>query len=119
VLDEDGMFERRCNLSMVELEPIEAEDDAMIDRHHQRGDLESHGLVDVRSDLTRFDGERLRQLVENQARYTGSTRARAILDDWEGYLPKFRKVMPTEYRRALRELAEQKAAEDQIAAAGE
>ena len=119
VLDEDGMFERRCNLSMVDLEPIEAEHDAMVDRHHQTGDLEAHGLVDVRSDLTRFDGERLRQLVENQARYTGSTRAREILDDWDAYLPKFRKVMPTEYRRALRELAEQKATEDQIAAAGE
>lgn len=119
VLDEDGMFERRCNMSMVDLEPVEAEDDAMVDRHHQTGDLETHGVVDVRSDLTRFDGERLRQLVENQARYTGSTRAREILDDWDAYLPKFRKVMPTEYRRALRELAEQKAAEAQIAAAGE
>ena len=31
-------------------------------------------------------------------------RAREILDDWANYLPKFRKVMPVEYRRALREM---------------
>jgi glutamate synthase (NADPH/NADH) large chain len=58
-------------------------------------------------DMSRFDAERLHQLIVNQARYTGSTRARSILEDWEAYLPKFRKVMPVEYRRALAELAAQ------------
>ena len=71
---------------------------------HQTGDLESHGLVDV-TDMTRFDAERLYQLIENHLHYTGSTRAKAILDDWATYLPKFVKVMPVEYRRALEEMA--------------
>ncbi len=35
----------------------------------------------------------------------GQARARHILENWETYLPKFRKVMPVEYRRALAELA--------------
>jgi glutamate synthase (NADPH) large chain len=71
---------------------------------HQIGDLESHGLVDV-TDMSRFDEERLYQLIENHLHYTGSARAKLILDDWANYLPKFVKVMPVEYRRALEEMA--------------
>ena len=47
VLDEDGTFERRCNLSMIDLEPVEAEEEVMRQLSNQGGDLESHGLVDV------------------------------------------------------------------------
>jgi len=39
-------------------------------------------------------------LVRHQ-QYTGSTVARRILDDWDAYVSKFVKVMPTEYRRVL------------------
>ena len=38
------------------------------------------------------------------AKLTGSERAKAILADWHAYLPKFKKVMPVEYRRAISEL---------------
>ncbi len=105
VLDEAGTFAKRCNLSMVELEPVAAEEEVMQRHLHSGGDLESHGRVDVMRDMSRFDAERLHQLVVNHARATGSTRARRILENWDGYLPKFRKVMPVEYRRALAELA--------------
>jgi len=118
VLDEDGSFERRCNLAMIDLEPITAEEEATARSLHQSGDLEGHGLVDVMGDLTRNDAERLRLLIERHAHYTSSTRARAILADWETWLPKFRKVMPVEYRRALAEMARAQA-EQPIAAAGE
>jgi glutamate synthase (NADPH/NADH) large chain len=104
VLDEDGSFANRCNLSMVDLEPVEAEEVMMQRLHHHGGDLEGHGLVDVMADMDRFDGERLHQLVAKHAAYTGSARAKLILEHWEKYLPKFRKVMPVEYRRALAEL---------------
>ena len=106
VLDEDGTFKSRCNMSMVELEPVEEEEMLNQRLHHSGGDLEGHGKVDVMGDMTRFDAERLRQLIGNHARYTGSSRAREILDNWEAYKAKFRKVMPVEYRRALAELAE-------------
>ncbi|MEN6542724.1 glutamate synthase large subunit [Parvibaculum sp.] len=120
VLDEDGMFEKRCNMAMVALEPIEAEDDVLEKVHHQGGDLEAHGRVDVMSDMTRFDAERLRQLIENHARYTNSSRAKDILANWAAMLPKFRKVMPVEYRRALKEMARaQESAAEAIAVAGE
>ncbi len=104
VLDESGDFEQRCNLSMVELEPIEAEDEALEELEHQGGDLETHGRVDVSHDMPSFDAARLKQLIEKHLHYTNSERAREILDSWDEYLPKFVKVMPVEYRRALREL---------------
>ncbi|WP_420875710.1 glutamate synthase large subunit [Prosthecomicrobium hirschii] len=104
VLDEAGDFAKACNLSMVELEPVIEEEELAARRHHAVGDLEAHGLVDVMSDMTRHDGERLRQLIENHAHYTGSERAKTILANWGEYLPKFRKVMPVEYRRALQEM---------------
>ena len=106
VLDEDGDFEQRCNLAQVELEPIAEEDDALEALGHQGGDLETHGKVDVSHDMTRFDAIRLRQLIENHLEHTDSSVARNILDNWKDYLPKFRKVMPVEYRRALKEMAE-------------
>jgi glutamate synthase (NADPH/NADH) large chain len=120
VFDKDGMFEKRCNMAMVDLEPVEAELELMEKLQSQRGDLQSHGRVDVMSDMTRFDAERLRQLIENHARYTNSGRAKEILAEWDKMLPKFRKVMPVEYRRALKEMARaQESAAQAIAVAGE
>ncbi len=101
VLDEDGQFERRCNLAMVDLEPI-AEEDAFLDHlAHQRGDLEAHGQVEIMHDMTRGDAQRLYTLVDKHRRYTGSRRAGYILTNWKDVLPKFVKVMPVDYRRAL------------------
>ncbi len=112
VLDEKGDFERRCNMAMVDLEPVSAEHEAMERLSHQGPDLETHGLVDVMSDLTRHDNERVRQLIENHLHYTGSARAREILDNWEAYLAKFVKVMPVEYRRALQEMSKHQDADN-------
>ena len=72
VLDEDGTFERRCNLSMIDLEPVEAEEEVMRRLSNQGGDLESHGLVDVMRDMTSQDAERLHQLIARHAHYTNS-----------------------------------------------
>jgi glutamate synthase (NADPH/NADH) large chain len=103
VLDEGGDFERRCNLAMVELEPIADEDLALEAEQHQGGDLETHGRVDVMHDMTRYDAQRLYELIKRHAHYTSSSRAQSILDHWEEYLPRFVKVMPVEYRRALQQ----------------
>ncbi|UDF31673.1 UNVERIFIED_ORG: glutamate synthase large subunit [Roseateles sp. XES5] len=104
VLDEEGDFARRCNMAMVELEPVPEEDDMLEKLHHHGGDLMHKGMVDVSDDMTRHDEERLYQLVSNHLHYTGSPRAKEILDKWAEYRPKFRKVMPVEYRRALEEM---------------
>jgi glutamate synthase (NADPH/NADH) large chain len=119
VLDEDGTFESRCNMAMVELEPVLEEDVLLEKLHHQGGDLETPGVVDVMKDMTRFDALRLRRLITQHARATQSKRAAEILADWAAYLPKFKKVMPVEYRRALKEMAAKEEEAPRLAAAGE
>jgi glutamate synthase (NADPH/NADH) large chain len=111
VLDEDGTFERRCNLSMIDLEPVTAEEEVMRRLANQGGDLESHGLVDVMRDMTSQDAERLHQLIARHAHYTNSAKAKTILEHWADYQPKFKKVMPVEYRRALAEITKHQIAD--------
>ncbi|MBK8814251.1 MAG: glutamate synthase large subunit [Methylococcaceae bacterium] len=104
VLNENGDFERRCNMAMVELEPIPAEDETLEAIAHQGGDMETHGRVNLMSDMTRNDAARLKRLIENHKHYTGSKRAQEILDKWDEYLPRFIKVMPVDYREALKQI---------------
>jgi len=100
VLDERGDFERRCNMAMIELEPIDPGDVSPFDQAD--GDnLERFNFVELFHDMTTDDELRLARLIQNHRHYTGSERAKAILDNWQTYLPKFVKVMPVEYRRAL------------------
>jgi glutamate synthase (NADPH) large chain len=98
VLDEDGQFDKRCNMAMVGLEAVA-----------DKASPESH--------LGRADIDILMSLIEHHARYTGSERAKTILANWAVWLPKFVKVMPTEYRRALKEVAAKKSSLAQKAAA--
>ena len=109
VLDEDETFRERCNLAMVDLEPVAEEEALMQKHHHHGGDLEWHGRVDISGDMTKHDDERLHQLISNHLHYTGSARAKYILDHWTEMRPKFVKVMPVEYRRAIKEMEKKRA----------
>ena len=73
VLDEDGDFDRHCNMDMVELDLVETE----TDRAELRGILEAH------------------------VRYTGSRKGQALLDDWEHSVKRFLKVLPIGYKKLL------------------
>ncbi len=84
VFDEDGQFDSRCNTAMVGLEKLPAEDDVA-----------------------------LKKMIEDHHRWTGSRRARELLDQWPQMREKFVKVFPHEYRRALAELAQKKAVRDE------
>ena len=48
---------------MVDLEPVTEEDDLLEKLHHHGGDIEHKGRVDLSSDMTRHDDERLRQML--------------------------------------------------------
>jgi glutamate synthase (NADPH/NADH) large chain len=115
VLDEAGDFEKLCNMSMVQLEPVLSEEMINENAYHQSGDLEAHGRVDVFANLLGSDVERLHILITRHAKLAGSKRAADILANWTTYIPKFRKVMPVEYRRALKELKANADAEPKIA----
>ncbi len=73
VFDETELFDTKCNLDMVDLESVWSQEDR----------------------------KQLRTLLENHVKYTGSARARMIIDNWEAYLPLFVKVMPIDYKVVL------------------
>ncbi len=103
VYDVDGNFADLANKAMVDLEPVSADrdDEDGTGRPQQRGvDVYDYGM----GDMLRHDAERLRVLIERHHLYTGSRRAREILDNWADALPKFVKVMPRDYARALRQM---------------
>src|SRR5205085_9317168 len=63
VLDEDGSFDKLCNMAMVELEPVLSEEMVNENAYHSTGDLEAHGRVDVFANLLESDVERLHILI--------------------------------------------------------
>ncbi|MEF2277495.1 glutamate synthase-related protein [Deinococcus sp. YIM 134068] len=92
VYDEDGTFASRCNTAMVNLDRVipATEQEATVERRFwHRGQT---------------DEAQLRKLLEDHHTWTGSLRAHELLDNWEAALPKFVKVFPREYERALGEL---------------
>ena len=83
----------------------------MLKNYHHGGDLDIHGRVDVMGDMTRFDAERLHQLISQPCPlYEFGAGAATFSTIGTRYKPKFRKVMPVEYRRAIEELARRTAA---------
>jgi glutamate synthase (NADPH/NADH) large chain len=76
VLDEAGNFEYFCNRGMVELSPVRDFDDQ----------------------------EFIIEMLKKHIGYTDSALARRILANWYDYLLKFIKIMPLEYKRALKEM---------------
>jgi glutamate synthase domain-containing protein 3 len=105
VFDEDGKFAERCNTSMVSLERVlpNTEQETQVDRA-----IWHKGQAD---ELL------LKKLIEDHHKWTGSLRARHILDHWAESRAKFVKVFPNEYKRALGELNAAKEADDTIAKA--
>ena len=92
VFDEDGQFAQRCNTAMVSLEKVltSAEQEAQIERKFWHND--------------QSDEAQLKKLLEDHFKWTGSRRARELLDDWNHTRTQFVKVFPTEYKRALGEI---------------
>ncbi|KAM5557650.1 glutamate synthase [NADH], amyloplastic [Rosa sericea] len=78
VLDVDGKFLSRCNPELVDLDKVEEEDSMT-----------------------------LKMMIQQHQRHTKSLLASEVLADFENLLPKFIKVIPTEYKRALANLREE------------
>ena len=88
VLDEDGQFTHMCNTAMVTLSKPTAD-------------------VNVESHWGRSDHDLVRTYLENHQQRTGSLKAAALLANWDDTIAQMVKVMPDEYQRALRELAQE------------
>ena len=106
VYDEDGQFATRCNTAMVSLEKVlpAAEQEATLNRAIWHRD--------------QTDEAQLKKLLEDHHRWTGSKRARELLDNWHEARAKFVKVFPNEYKRALGEINAKKVAAAPAKAAG-
>nr|WP_315847597.1 glutamate synthase-related protein [uncultured Rhodoferax sp.] len=105
VFDEDGQFAKRCNTAMVSLEKVltAKEQEASLDKAiWHRGES---------------DEAQLKKLLEDHNRWTGSKRARELLDNWDTSRAKFVKVFPNEYKRALGEIHAQKTAKAPVKSA--
>jgi glutamate synthase (NADPH/NADH) large chain len=105
VYDEDGQFAKRCNTAQVALEKVCPKDEqvANVPRAIWHKD-ECDELL-------------LKKLIESHHSWTGSLRAREILDDWANARGRFIKVFPNEYKRALGEINAAKAKDETIAKA--
>jgi len=79
IWDRKNNFPALCNMGMVELESLEVEEDI----------------------------NEVKTLIENHLQYTGSAVAKAALDDWSNTVTQMIKVMPTDYKRVLQEMAQQ------------
>jgi len=99
VYDEDGTFKERCNTAMVSIEKVQVEAEQV----QAEAELAAAGNGRVRHGEV-SDEALLRGLIERHLRFTASTRALAILDNWEAARGKFVRVFPNEYKRALAEL---------------
>ena len=82
VLDENQLFDTNCNFDMVDLLPV-------VDKN---------------------DIEKLKKIIENHYKYTGSLIAENILNTWEDSIDKFVKIFPIDYRKALERIKEQEIA---------
>ncbi len=93
VFDEDGQFATKANTAMVSLEPVlsESEQEARVPKAVWH--------------LGQSDEANLKKLLEDHHRWTGSKRARDLLDAWSESRKRFVKVFPNEYKRALGEMA--------------
>ncbi len=94
VYDEDGLFATRCNTAMVSMDKVGTAAEQKSDAgktHWHRGQT---------------DEAQLKKLLEDHNRWTGSKRARELLDNWAVSRTKFVKVFPNEYKRALAEMYE-------------
>jgi glutamate synthase domain-containing protein 3 len=87
VLDDNQLFDTKCNLEMIDIETIQTDEDR----------------------------ERLYQLIKKHVKYTHSEYAAQILRDWNEILPRFVKVMPIDYRKALERLASKQYKESEVA----
>jgi glutamate synthase (NADPH/NADH) large chain len=104
VYDPDNTFAGKCNKSMVALDPVlqQAEQERTVDK----------GLWHCET----TDEALLKGLIERHFQFTGSPRAKALLENWDASRRQFVKIFPTEYKRALSELAAKKANKEVLAA---
>ena len=73
VLDDDTTLYKRVNKQLVSLEPV----------------------------TNKYDVLELKQMITEHVAYTNSKKGKEVLDNFGEYLPKFKKIMPHDYKKML------------------
>ena len=73
----------------------------VLDENHELYLRLNKQMVDMEAVTERHDGEELRTLIEHHVRETGSPLGKEILDHFREYLPKFKKIIPRDYKRMI------------------
>lgn len=62
-------------------------------------------LVSTEELANKYDVLELKAMIEEHVKYTNSIRGKEILNDFEEYLPKFKKIIPYDYKKMLNAIA--------------
>ena len=62
-------------------------------------------LVSTEELSNKYDVLELKAMIEDHVKYTNSIRGKEILNDFEEYLPKFKKIIPYDYKKMLNAIA--------------
>jgi glutamate synthase (ferredoxin) len=81
----------------------------VLDEHHHLYIRLNKELVECSEVSEKVDVEKLRALLSEHYEATGSKKAKRILDNFEDYLPKFKKIIPHDYKRITEEIAKNEA----------
>ena len=73
----------------------------VLDENHELYLRLNKQMVDMEAVTERHDGEELRTLIEHHVRETGSPLGKRVLDHFQEYLPKFKKIIPRDYKRMI------------------
>ena len=73
----------------------------VLDEHHDLYLRLNKQMVIMSAITERHDAAELREMIEAHVAATGSAWGREILEHFEEYLPKFKKIIPTDYKRMI------------------
>ena len=58
-------------------------------------------MISIESVTDKYEVSELKQLIMDHVNYTNSDIGKKILDDFENYLPKFKKIIPKDYKKMM------------------
>ena len=58
-------------------------------------------MISIEAVTDKYEVSELKQLIMDHVNYTNSEIGKRILEDFEGYLPKFKKIIPKDYKKMM------------------
>lgn len=59
-------------------------------------------MISIGTVETKAEAETLRDMIEEHVKYTDSPKGREVLENFDRYLPNFKKIIPNDYKRMMR-----------------